>query len=715
MKYHVKHIALCITLLILFVGCTEKSTESTNSALVSAREYLLAHDYVSSISVLRRIKEDKAKTKEYYLMSGLSYFRLGDFINSARSFEKADPSSLEMRVYLAYLYLLSGKHKKALRLADAIENDFGNRAEIFLLKGNINLKRGIYERAESFYRSALKADGRSVKALIGMANVALIRRQYLKAEEYYLKAVFLGSEDINAYIALSNYYKLTNRYVDAENNLKIAASIDPENVNVLMSLINLYIKEGSFSRAEELIETVLTSFPDSLQLKILQIKTLFSMDKLDRAGELIDLLLEKTNKNVQYFGTLLEGELYLRQNMLSEALADFTNLAAVSPDSYKINYYLGLTHILRNNLLLSREFLQQSINNYPGFTPSHLLLASVYMANRKYALASEHASFVLQLEPGNVNAHIVNGFALFLQGHRKEAEYEMDAVDRLAPGDPFTNLLRAVTLIRDGRGEAAESALARIGYDKVERLFLDLMLMREVKPYKDADVQEILARIEESPNYLSYLLIGSFLKERGELESAANYFSKSIAMNGRCVIPHYYLAEIASAKGNPMEALENLKTALSVDERYLKAHQLLGIIYERTGAFDNARKAYEDGLSLYPDDTLLLNNLAWIDLTHFDNKATAYMNIQKAIASAPDDPDVRDTLGWWHLMNGNIEQAVSIFRDIVSVKRSNPLFRYHLGMAYMKAGKGALARDNLQKALEMDIAPEYRKQIEQVL
>ncbi|MFQ5328840.1 MAG: tetratricopeptide repeat protein [Thermodesulfobacteriota bacterium] len=702
-------------LLCLLGGCADKADTPLNDPLVSARDYLIARDYVSSISALTKIKKEAEKTKEYYLIAGLSHFRLGDFTSAAKSFEQAKPSSMEMRIYLAYLYLLSGNHKKAVRTANAIEVDFRNRSEVFLLKGNIDLKKGLYDSAELHYKSALKRDGGSVKALIGLANVALIRRKYLKAEEYYLKAVFLKPDGINAYIALSNYYRLTNRYIDAENNLRIAVAIDPQNINVLMSLINLYIQEKSFSKAEELIKTVLIRFPDALQLKILQIKTLFAMDKLDEASTLIGSLLEKQNKNVQYFGSVLEGELHLRKNMLSEALEDFTNLAALTPDSYSVNYYLGLTNLLKNNLLLSRDFLQQSINNYPGFTPSHLLLASVYMVNRKYSLASEHASFVLQLEPGNINAHIINGFALFLQGRTKEAEYEMDVVAKLAPDNEFTNLFNAITLINRGKRGEVELALVKIGYEKTERLFLDLMLLQEVTVNRAEKLEEVVRKVEEQPNYLSYLLLGSFFKERGALERGTTYLKRSIAMNDRCVIPHYHLAGIEATKGNIMEALDYLEAALVVDKRYLKTYQLLGILLERSGDYNNARKAYEDGLSLYPGDTLLLNNLAWIDLTHFDNKATAYMNIQRAVAGAPDDPDIRDTLGWWHHLSGNFEKAVSLFQDIVNLAPDNPVYRYHLGMAYMNAGKKKLAHDNLQQALELNISPEYRKKIEQVL
>ena len=75
---------------------------------------------------------------------------------------------------------------------------------------------------------------------------------------------------------------------------------------------------------------------------------------------------------------------------------------------------------------------------------------------------------------------------------------------------------------------------------------------------------------------------------------------------------------------------------MQIDARFLKAYQALGITYEQSQEYEQARRIYEQGLQYYPDDLTLLNNLAWIQLVHVDDKPSAYVYIKRAAALAPE-------------------------------------------------------------------------------
>ena len=99
---------------------------------------------------------------------------------------------------------------------------------------------------------------------------------------------------------------------------------------------------------------------------------------------------------------------------------------------------------MRHDVLLAMKFLEKSIINYPSFVKAHLLLASMQLYMKKYALASEHAKLVLQLEPKNIQAHIINGISLYMRGYILEATYEFDTVGIFAPQSPVPHSFKTL-------------------------------------------------------------------------------------------------------------------------------------------------------------------------------------------------------------------------------------------------------------------------------
>jgi Flp pilus assembly protein TadD len=75
---------------------------------------------------------------------------------------------------------------------------------------------------------------------------------------------------------------------------------------------------------------------------------------------------------------------------------------------------------------------------------------------------------------------------------------------------------------------------------------------------------------------------------------------------------------------------------------------------------------------------------------------------QTAVAAAPDEPAINDTLGWVYYKKGFHGQAIAAFRHSVQKDGTNAVYHYHLGLAYAKNGDGAKARQSLEKALVLD-------------
>ena len=61
-----------------------------------------------------------------------------------------------------------------------------------------------------------------------------------------------------------------------------------------------------------------------------------------------------------------------------------------------------------------------------------------------------------------------------------------------------------------------------------------------------------------------------------------------------------------------------------------------------------------------------------------------------------------DTLGWVDHKRDLPGPAIDAFKHSIAKDSKNPLYHFHLGLAYAKAGKPAEARMAIQQALKLD-------------
>jgi tetratricopeptide (TPR) repeat protein len=83
---------------------------------------------------------------------------------------------------------------------------------------------------------------------------------------------------------------------------------------------------------------------------------------------------------------------------------------------------------------------------------------------------------------------------------------------------------------------------------------------------------------------------------------------------------------------------------------------------------------------------------------------------QTARRGLPELSNVADTLGWAFYQKGVYSSAITMFEEALKLSAKNkepenPLYHYHLALAYAKADKPALAKEQLQRILKID--PKY--------
>ncbi len=86
----------------------------------------------------------------------------------------------------------------------------------------------------------------------------------------------------------------------------------------------------------------------------------------------------------------------------------------------------------------------------------------------------------------------------------------------------------------------------------------------------------------------TYRETGYEAQERGDIESAINWYQKAISLDAEYAAPHNDLGILYEAKGRLDMAEAEYQRTLSIDPDYEKAHTNLALLYERKGQLEKA-------------------------------------------------------------------------------------------------------------------------------
>jgi len=89
--------------------------------------------------------------------------------------------------------------------------------------------------------------------------------------------------------------------------------------------------------------------------------------------------------------------------------------------------------------------------------------------------------------------------------------------------------------------------------------------------------------------------------------------------------------------------------------------------------------------------------------------------VSEGLRKAPENPSLKDTLGWVELQQGNTAAALPLFSSLARKQPDNVTFLYHYAVALFRSGDRDGAKRELETALAKQPPAPIEKDIRDLL
>lgn len=194
--------------------------------------------------------------------------------------------------------------------------------------------------------------------------------------------------------------------------------------------------------------------------------------------------------------------------------------------------------------------------------------------------------------------------------------------------------------------------------------------------------------------------LGNAYADKGKLGQAVEQYKTALSLNPRNVQAHNNLGSIYADQGLSDEAIGHYNTALRLRPDNPETLNCLGDVYHKIGQLDRAVWHYEAALKLKPDHVKAHNNLgnAYADKGQIDR---AIQHYETALKLNPDFVEAYNNLSIAYADQGRLDESQKAAITALQLKPDYPDAHYNLAHIYLKKGLKEEARKEFEVTLKL--------------
>lgn len=614
---------------------------------------------------LLRLAKDDPKV---LLLAAVAEAQLNSLVQAESHLNKVlsiDPNDSAARRLLASIHLRTGQTPKALEVLRPLLDGATADAEALSLAAEAHLQSGDAKRAEAFFVRVTQVKPDDVKAGTALALSQLARGDVAPAFEK-LRALAQGDKGTLADMVLINA-RLRQR--DLDGALKAIDALD--------------------------LKLTGKALPADLRGRV-------SLLKRDSAGARANFEQALLRDPVYLPSATALAHLDLLDNKSAAAQTRFESILKIDANNVRALVALAA---LREKLGASEDevaqLLVRAVDADPGEPATRVLLVNHWLkhGNAKQALSvAQTALAANQDDPSLLDAL---GRA---QLANDEVAQSLSTFGKLAsrlPNSAFAQLRVADAQLRAKNPAAAEQALRRaleISPDLLAAQRGLIMLAFQAKqPEKALTIARTIQK--QRPNEaVGHVLEGNAHFQFQEWDKASKAFRAGLQKKGAGAAAIRLYAVLGTAN-RKTEADQFAAEWIRQHPRDFAFRTYLGAEAMAAGNLALAEQRYGEIVALDPRNAAATNDLAWVMAKN--KKPGAVAMAERALALAPDDPNVLDTLAFALGEENQLVRAIETAKKAVGLSAQSPVFRLNLAKLHLKAGDKKGAKSELDELAKL--------------
>ena len=726
----------------LVVSCGKDPQRAWREHVKRADRYAAAGKYKEAIveyrSALQQVPQSgdtRYKLAETYVKAHEPAAASGEYVRAADLL----PANVEALLKAGHVELLAGHFEDAKARAEKALALDANNVEALILRGAAFAGLKDLDSAIAQVEEAASVDPDRSSTYDSLAALYLAKGKPREAEADLVKAAEIDDKSVSARLMLAVFYLSAQRAAEAETALQQALAIEPSNASANRALATLYLTSRRAAEAEPYLRTyaevsktaaaslALADYYASVKrlndaLRILEAvsaddaqayaaaQTRLAAVEFTR-GQWTDARkrLDDTLRRQPTFmpGLMLKARFFLAENRLDEALAQANAAVEAAPQSAQAQFLLGRIYVATNQFDESVKAFNEVLRLNPRAAAAYLELARVQLANGNVDRSIQSARQAVAARPDDPDAHLLLARALIVGHDLAPAEAELKALIAKFPNAAAVyNEMGAWRLAKGDRAGANNAFQRALALDAESITALSGMVQLDLAAKRSDDaLAKVASAIMKNPADARVLMLASATYlATGDVDRAEQALRRVIEISPSNIRAYEMLGNLFMSEHKLEQARAEFETMARRSRSRtaaVAAQTMVAITLEGQNKVADAQRTYEQILAASPHAPVAANNLAWLYAERGGNLDVALTLAQTAVAEAPNQPEMQDTLGWICYKKDLPSAAIAAFQLSIKMDSANPAYYYHLGLAYLKTGDRTQAKHALGKAFTL--------------
>jgi len=728
-------------LMVFLAGCSSRNPEVRKQKyLESGKRYLDKGQYrEAEIQFENAIQNDVRFAEAHYLLAQAAV-KLGDGRTAVLELSKTidiQPENYKARLDLANLLLMAGQFNDAKQHLDLLEQKDPDNPEVYISLANYYAGTNNIPAALANMQKAIQKDPKHSDSYLNLALLQLRGQQWDAAEKNFKTAVELNPRSTNGLLLMGNFYQARGRFPEAEQAYRQAIAVAPDDPNPRLSLAGLYLAENKYSQAEDYLRQSKKDFPNNsdgyrmlgnfyygnaqldkaateyaslyqehpkdILVKKNYIQLLILLNRVDEARKLNDEIVKAKPDDAD--AQVYKAEIDIRAGKAADAVPTLQAVLKSDPDNAIAHYQLGLAYDQLGDSNKAEGEWRTAVQQRADLVEAHRALAGVAIHRGDPSGLAQEADQIISIQPGAPDGYLLRAVAEIDRKRYPEADEYLKKSLAKEPHNPAAYVqLGNLRVAQNQYGEAQQAFQQALDQDpNLTDAMGGVLNVDLLQKQPDKAVATLRAQLTKYPKNVGFhIMLGQLLLEqKKDLAGAEAELKQASELDKNNAEAAVKLAAVQAARGATDDALKTCTDGSKVNPREISFYLLSGGIYEGRQDWDRAKQQYQKALDIQSDNPLASNNLAYVMLQQGGNVDVAFAMAQTARQKMPDNPNTADTLGWAFYHKQVYKSAIPLFKEAVTKEPENPLFNYHLGLAYAKNGQAALAKQQLDRVVKL--------------